>query len=318
MSGYHPPTVTDTDDTPTPAYPALAHMEQRPELQPLSYGKEPFWQAPVTPASGQAYIPTWNWLWHRRSTLPEDSRTLTLRSVNGLLHHLGTVRVAHSHLTRAGAITWPMQPRDVLPGYYRIQVPTWPFSGTVVHPLGDSARLETEGLVWVAHPTLALLLELREQGVVQEVLIEDAWIARAYTDFRKWFAHLAQRRIELLDAIDRAATDAARAAYRQERDALEAGYAKALHLITTGEGGRTRRPDWTHAIQASHAAAMWFRAWQWTYTGRPVLAMEGVDQLTVLADDLPAVMSRATPPFTFDPSGHQLDALTPAPDGEDR
>ncbi|NUR38801.1 MAG: hypothetical protein HOV73_01775 [Streptomyces sp.] len=316
MNGRNPSTTdsNDTDDDAFPPYPALQQMESRPELQPLAQAREPYWQAPVIPASHAAYIPTWDWRWHRADTLAADDTPTTLASVNGPLDVLGRIRVAHSHLSRATPSHRPLAPRDVLPGYYRIARPTWAFEGTIVHPLGDSSRLETEALIWVAHPTLALLLELKEEGALGEVLIDDAYVAQAATDFSKWAANLRQRRVEILDAIERSATDAGRAAHLARFFAFEDGYAAALESIRTGEGTTMRRPDWTHAIYAEHAAAMWRRAWSWTYTGRPVVAMPCVDELVVLTADMGPVMSRPTPPFTI---GHTLGALAPIEDGED-
>lgn len=307
MTDHHSVAETET----IPMFPALNRMERRPELQPRRYDREPYWRAPITPASKDCYVPSWNWMNHNASELPAGEQLLTLDANGAYLGALGGIKVAHSHLTHTGAAHWPIAAKDVQPGYYRIQVPHWNFAGTIVSPLGDSSRIETETLVWVAHPTLVLLLELLEEGVLGEVVIEDSYTAQATCDFRKWVAHLKQVRVELLDAIEQANTDAARTAMVERYDAFKEGYSAALSMILTGEKCQTRRPDWTHAVYAQHAASMWRKGWRWTYTGRPLISMGHVDELTVLAVDLPEVMSLPKPPFRFDPSGRTLGAMKP-------
>ena len=308
MTGHHP--VTDTDTV--PMFPALSRMERRPELQPRRYDREPYWRAPLTPPSRDCYIPAWNW--HNvNSDLPDLPDVLTLDANGAYLGAAGGVRIAHSHLSHTGRVHWPLAPRDVMPGYYRVRVIYWAFSGTIVSPLGDSARLQTEESVWIAHPTLVLLLELQEEGVLGEVVIEDSWTAKAYTDLRKWTAHLRQVRTELLDAMDQAHTDTARTALTARYDAFKEGYSAALSMMLTGEKCKTQRPDWSHAVYAQHAASMWRKGWRWTGTGRPLISMGHTDELSVLAEDLPEIMSRVKPPFRFDPSGRTLGAMKPKP-----
>jgi hypothetical protein len=310
VTGHHP--VTEHPETDTiPMYPALNRMERRPELQPRRHDREPYWRAPITPASADVYIPHWNWQWRGALDIP-GQQLLTLDANGAYLAALGSLdKVAHSHLSHTGTISWPLSPREVLPGYYRIQVPHWNFDNTIVSPLGDSSRLETENTMWVAHPTLVLLLELLEEGVLGDLQIEDSWTAQAHTHFRKWAAHLRQMRTELLDAIAQGQTEAARAGLRQRYDAFKEGYSAALSMMLTGDKCRTQRPDWTHAVYAQHAATMWRKGWRWTATGHPLIGMGHTDELTVLAADLPAVMSRPKPPFRFDPSGVAIGALKP-------
>ncbi|MFJ6530873.1 hypothetical protein ACIQMZ_37205 [Streptomyces longwoodensis] len=315
MTGHHPVTAQPNDTTPetdtVPMFPALSRMERRPELQPRVFGREPYWRAPVTTASRDAYVPAWNWTSPTAPDVPPAQR-LTLDANGAYLGALGGIDVAHSHLTRRGPVDYPIGPKEVLPGYYLIDVPYWPFSGTIVHPLGDSARLETESRVWIAHPTLILLLELQDQGVIS-VEILDSWNAQARTNLRKWQAHLKQVRAELLDAIEQAQTDAARAFHRARYDAFKEGYSAALSMMLTGEKCKTHRPDWTHAVHAQHAATMWRKGWRWTGAGYPIVSMGHTDELTVLAEDLAPAMSRPKPPFRYDPTGHALGAMKPKP-----
>lgn len=303
MTGHHPVTTR----TELPMFPALNRMERRPELQPRKYDREPFWRAPITPPSREVYIPAWNW--HGIHELPECDQPLTLDANGAFLGALGGVKVAHSGLSHTGPEYGPLSPREVLPGYYLVNVPHWAFSGTIVSPLGDSSRLETEDRVWVAHPTLVLLLELLEEGVLGEVSILDSWTARVTTDFRKWVAHLKEVRTELIDSIAQANTESVAEALADKYDRFKEGYSAALSMMLTGEKCQTRRPDWTHAVYAQHAASMWRKGWRWTATGRPLLAMGHVDELTVVAADLPEIMSKAKPPFRVDETGHALGAM---------
>ncbi|WP_031059546.1 hypothetical protein [Streptomyces sp. NRRL WC-3774] len=314
MTGHHPVTAeseteTETDTNTIPMFPALSRMERRPELQPRRYDREPYWRAPITPPSRECYVPHWNW--HNRTGVPETEQLLTLDANGAYLSALGGIKVGHSQLSHHGGTEVITAPRDVMPGYYQISIPHWAFDGTIVHPLGDSSRLETETAVWVAHPTLVLLLELQEEGVLGEFMVLDAWIARAACDFRKWTAHLKQVRTELLDSLELAQTDAARAAMGEMYTAFKEGYSAALSMMLTGEKCKTQRPDWAHAVYAQHAASMWRKAWRWTGAGRPLISMGHTDELTVIADDLPEMMSRAKPPFRFDPSGRTLGAMKP-------
>lgn len=310
MTGHHPVTRTDL-----PMFPALNRMERRPELQPRRFDREPYWRAPITKPSQNAYIPVWNW--HGIHDLPEGSEPLILDANGAYIAAAGGVKIAHSHLSPSGAVYYPLAPREVNPGYYLIQVPHWAFSGTIVSPLGDSSRLQTEDRVWIAHPTLVLLLELLEEGALGELVIEDSYTASATTDFRKWVAHLKDVRLEILDAMGQAQTDATQEALLDRYDRFKEGYSAALSMMLTGEKCQTRRPDWVHAVYAQHAATMWRKGWRWTLTGRPLLSMGHVDELVVLADDLEEIMSRAKPPFRFDDTGRTIGAMKVKPPSED-
>jgi hypothetical protein len=307
VTGHHPVTTT----TELPMFPALSRLERMPELQPRKFNREPFWRAPITPASRDCYVPTWNW--HSFHEVPEDAERLILDANGAYIGAAGGVKIAHSHLTHTGPLEH-LEPRDVDPGYYLITVPYWAFGGTIVSPLGDSSRLETEPTMWIAHPTLILLLELLEFGAIAEVTILDSWTARTTTDFKKWVAHLKEVRAEILDALGQAQTDAAQEALLDKYDRFKEGYSAALSMMLTGEKCKTRRPDWVHAVYAQHAATQWRKGWRWTETGRPLLSMGHVDEIEVLAEDLPVVMSRPKPPFRFDDSGRTIGAMkTKAP-----
>lgn len=307
MNGHHPITRKTSE---LPMYPALNRLERRPELQPVKYGREPFWRAPVTPPSATVRIPSWNWT--SVHPVPEGMETLTLDVNGAYLAAIGSVTIAHSHLTHTGPITDPLGPREVLPGYYKILTPRWALDGTIVSPLGDKP---TDRYTWIAHPTLVLLLELLDEGALGAVEITDSWTSRVKTDFLKWAAHLRHLRADIIRQIGECQTEAAEAALRDKYDRFKEGYSSALSMMLTGANCQTRRPDWAHAVYAQFAATTWRKAWRFSSAG-PLVAMGSVDTITILEQDLAPVMSRPKPPFRFDDTGITLGAFKIKEDDE--
>lgn len=288
-------------------FPALKVMER--QTPPLKFGRPPYWRAPICPASADVYVPTWNW------TSPHDfpeGEPVTVLDVNAAyLSAMGSVKIAHSHLVHTGRMAHLPEPRDVVPGYYRITVPYWAFPGTIVHPLGDSARVETESTLWVSAPTVVLLLELNDSGHLGGFEILDAWTADVATEFRSWSERLRSIRNECMDRIEMAQTDVYRRQEVARLDAFKTGYSAALSMMLTGEKCLTRRPDWAHTIYAQHAASTWRKAWRWTFSGHPLVAMGAVDEIAVLSADVGDVLAAPKPPFRYDATGRQLGALKP-------
>jgi hypothetical protein len=289
-------------------FPALRVMER--QTPPLKANRPPYWRPPIVhEASDNVYVPTWNWV--SPHDFP-DGEAVTVLDVNAAyLSAMGSVQIAHSHLTNRGPLAHLPAPREVVPGYYRITVPHWAFSGTIVHPLGDSARVQTEDTLWVAAPTLVLLLELEHEGHLGYFEIIDAWTAAVVTEFRSWAERLRSIRTECMDRIDMSQTEVHRAREVARYDAFKQGYSAALSMMLTGEKCLTRRPDWAHTIYAQHAASTWRKAWRWTFTGRSLVAMGAVDEIAVLSKDIGDVIARPKPPFRYDPTGRQLGALKP-------
>lgn len=304
--GPAPTTEAHLDPLDVRMFPALTILER--QCMPLHRGREPYWRAPITPASQDCYIPHWNW--RGPHELPHDADVTTLDANGAYLGAAGGVKIAHSHLTHTGPWDSSPEPRLVPPGYYRITVPPWAFSGMIVSPLGDSARLKKPAL-WVAAPTLVLLLELHENGYLGQVDILDSWTAATTADFRAWVARLKTVRTELLDRIDTRQTDAARAGALSLYNAFKEGYSAALSMILTGTKCRTRRPDWSHTVYAQHAASQWRKAWRFAFTGAPLVSMGHVDEIAVLTKDLPAALQLAKPPFRYDPTGRAVGAMKP-------
>lgn len=298
-----------TTDTPT-MHPALRLLEK--STPPLYRGRQPYWTPAIPAPATECLIPSWNW--RSIHDVPEGQETVTLDVNGAYLAGAGGARIAHSQLEHTGRPRpgQSLDPRTLPPGYYRIMVPYWAFSGTIVSPLGDSPALDDPfASIWIAAPTLELLLELEDEGSLGGIEILDSYTATTCTDLRGWVERLKVVRNGHLDRIDGAQTDAARAAYKAQYQAFKDGYSAALSMMLTGTKCRTRRPDWTHTVHARFAAATWRKAWRYGYTGSVVVAMGSTDQITVLKDELPAAMSRTQPPFRIDPTGRTLGHLKP-------
>lgn len=308
--------TTDDDVTTNPRmFPALSLLENK--AKPLLNGREPFWRAPLTPPSRDVLIPSWTWTGiHAADELPEGERPITLDINGAFLAAAGAVQIAHAHLIHAGPVDatrfpGPRFETAVWPGYYRVRVPHWAFSATLVSPLGTSERAKPDAQVWVAHPTLVLLLELLDQGSLGDLEITDAWVTKdnRRTDFRDWQKQLKAAREPLMDATafehpdgrpgDCTCDPCAR------YNAFKEGYGAAFSMMLTGEKCRTRRPDWAHAVYAQHAAAAWRKAWKLSTLG-PVLSMGSVDEITVLHGDLLKAIQSVQPPVRWDPTGRRL------------
>lgn len=127
---------------------------------------------------------------------------------------------------------------DGSPGYWRIVVPPWNLCGFLPHPAGNH---DPGDLIWVTTPTMTLLHELADRGLVPEPVVLDSWTA----------AHGSR----LLRRWAETIRDSIRAA-KMERDpadafilsrAMKHCYTHAIDMW----GGTTstiRRPDWRHTI----------------------------------------------------------------------
>jgi hypothetical protein len=191
-----------------------------------------------------------------------------------------------------------------------------------VSPLGNTVKLKDHQRIWVAAPTLILLLELLAEGTIGELIISDSWISQRKCDFRKWVQKLKVARNGLLDNIAKADTTEDIATAKARYKAFKEGYGSAFSMMLTGEKCKTRRPDWAHHVYAQHAATSWRKAWRFS-AGAPLLAMGNTDTLTILERDLNKAVLSAKPPIRLDPSGRTLgyykkadDDETPAPAAE--
>lgn len=300
-----------TDTTPdVRTFPALSRLER--VTPPLRFGREPLWRLPLLSAIDKPLIPAWNW--HAPHDFPAGTRTVTLDANGAYLGAIGQVSISASQLTHTGPIDYYPAPRDVAPGYYLITVPHWAFSGTIVSPLGNTGQPEKRSKVWVAQPTLSLLLELAEEGHIGAFDILDSWSSMTRTSFRAWYESMRAVRTQVLDQRDAShptGTIPPKCACLpcKRYVAFKEGYSMALSMIATGKQSKTFRPDWSHAVYATHSANMWRKAWKYTGTNHHLVSMGNVDAMTILADDLQPAMAHHTPPFRFDQSGRAIGAM---------
>lgn len=273
---------------------------------PVKYGRESNKRQPLTPASAQVHIPTWDWTGIMDT--PAGSTIVTLDTNGMYLAAIGTAEVAMFELAPTGPLHTLPDRRHVAPGYYLINVPNWAFSGTIVSPLGDKVADTHKRTLWVAGPTLALLIELYECGAIAEVTVRDSYTGKARTDLRPWNVALKQHRTAHLALIENAHTAPAKQEAKDRYKQFKEGYGQALSMMISGKC-EIHRPDWSHTVYAQASAAQWRKAWNYTETGHPLLSMGAVDAITVFADDLAKVMSRPKPPFRVDDTGLKLGAF---------
>lgn len=290
-------------------FPALNLLEKR--AFPTLHGHRAYGLPPIpAPAQSHVYVPSWTWTGiHADEHAPEDTVTL---DVNGsYMAALGGVDIAFSHLKRWGPLdSMNINPRDVPPGYYRINAPGWALGGTIVSPLGNDAERLVGKPIWIAHPTLILLLELMGQNALAYFEIVDSWISDQRTNFRDWNRLLKQTRNALLDAVDEVHPNGAPSTCKCGEACLryrsfKEGYGAAFAMMRTGKNCGVRRPDWADAVYAQHAAARWRNAWRFSSVG-PLLFMGSTDELTVLRADLAAALGKTSPPLKLDTSGRLL------------
>jgi hypothetical protein len=285
-------------------FPALRLLEQ--STPPVRHGRVPLWRLPAEQGAPGIYIPVWNWT--SAHDFPESATVRTLDTNGAYLAAISSATIAHSHLTRSGPLPGLDEPGDVMPGYYRICTPHWAFDGTIVSPLGNSARVSAEEQLWVAGPTLILLLELVRDGYLGGVVITDSLTAQLSTTFREWATRLRQVRTHILDDLDGAVTEDDTALARERYDAFKTGYSSALSLMLTGTKCATRRPDWAHTVYAQHAASQWRRGWRYTFGAR-LVSMGNMDEMVILDDDFQNALHSVKPPFRYDSTGRILGAL---------
>lgn len=295
---------TKTSTHPVPMFPALRLLEQN--TPPLRFNRQPLWRLPSNQEADGVYIPTWNWT--SAHDFPADAIVRTLDTNGAYLAAIGSATIAHSHLRHTGPIEHLPEPGEVMPGYYRIRTPHWAFDGTIVSPLGNSARVTSEKHLWIAGPTLVLLLELDAEGYLGGITITDSLTAQVSTTFRAWSQRLRQVRTHILDDIDAATTEEETALARDRYDAFKTGYSAALSMMLTGSKCATKRPDWSHTIYAQHAASQWRKAWRYIF-GSPIISMGDTDEIIILEADFADALRKDKPPFRYDSTGRILGAL---------
>jgi hypothetical protein len=258
----------------------------------------------------EVFEPDWNW---QRADRRAHHRVLM--DVNGaFLSPLSGTEVAHGALTHTGPLAAPLS-GQLLPGYYRIAASRWGREADIVSPLGTR---KVPPQVWVAHPTLGLLLDLVEEEVWPEVEILDSWTCAERVRMSDWAAWLKGVR---LDAFEQDEEEAAAAGVElrpgtgPRATAVKDGYSMAVTMMRDqpekGKASKSQifRPDWHYAIRTQHRANMWRKAWRLHKIGVPILYLGKIDGIEIPERDLFALADMPTCPVKLDDTGRTLGAF---------
>ncbi|WP_370100729.1 transcriptional regulator [Streptacidiphilus sp. MAP12-20] len=205
----------------------------------------------------------------RLATLPAGRHQVTALDMNGaylsalkthlpigaLQHHTGPEhdrRRAGVHLITPGA--WH---HDDLP-----------------NPLGNRAE---PGPLWVAEPTLRLLLRLSgpREAACEAPMIHESWTSGSSENLLEKF------RCVLRDARENAI---------DHGDEITLEYVKTMYskfVSTMGESNANhaiRRSDWMHIVRAQAFANLWLKAYKARLAGLTVVQVMGTDELHVIGD----------------------------------
>jgi hypothetical protein len=276
---------------------------------PKSFGRTPYWFPKAPPIWKKAHEPEWNWTGPARELY--DDATATLLDCNGaFLAPLSGTEMARDALGHTGPLA-SMTSRQVLPGYYRIGSAPWT-DKRIVSPLGQG---KIGPQVWVAAPTLVLLLELQEAGRWPEIEIFDSWTCSFKMRMSKWAEWLRGVRLLAMD------TDAQWIAQGADPDvvrregaviAVKDGYGAAFQMMMQeshpGEPRKSGvfRPDWYQAVRSQHRANMWRKAWKAVQAGIPILSMGTVDEIEIPSDIVIQLIDMPDAPLKIDVTGRQL------------
>lgn len=288
---------------------ALSLLEH--EYQPTLHRRAPYWRPRPVPASREAHLPAWNWI-HDAWKPGQELMLTTVDAIAAFVSAASSASFAHGALEQTGALG----AYDLRPGYYRINSHQWSDS-RIVSPLG-SAHLPDR--IWVATPTLELLLQLSGAGHWPGVEIYDSYTCPASVRFRQWATAVNNARVEALSSIRKAwehgtAEDVKRAEDWYEE--IKTGYSMAVQLMRgPAEGAEVKsavkRPDWYDTIHAQHAATTWRKVWRCVQAGYVPVSMGTVDEVSWLSEDYMKLSSTTAPGgrplLSIDPNGIQLGA----------
>lgn len=157
-------------------------------------------------------------------------------------------------------------------GVHLITPPEWEWGHILPNPMGDR---DTPGPVWVAEPTLRLILRVMEHGLCKAPVIHESYTSGSTEG--------------LLDKMRVTLRDARRTAIAED-DALTLEYVKAMYskfVSTLGESNFNRqiyRQDWMHCIRAQAFANLYLRAMKAYTHGCGVISVSGTDELHVTGD----------------------------------
>lgn len=298
--------------TPAPrpgAYKALDILEKGAGV-PLVRKRSPYW-GPLPPAvHREVHTPVWRW---ERPGATAGTELVDLDVNAAYLSAASSLTVAHGALEREHVPAWA-----ALPGYYLIDWHPWPAVGDIMSPLGTNDPADI-GPVWVAHPTVGLLVDLAKTGYWPNVVIHDAYTCSTPARLRKWAETIRDDRAAVIAQRDAAAPgSAAHASALQRYEDIKHGYAMAVQMLNTPydppgtpreqqrKRNRAYRPDWYAAIHAQHAANTWRKAWRCLLAGHGPASAGSVDRLTFEVNAFHAIEATAPCPIRMDPSGSTL------------
>ena len=133
------------------------------------------------------------------------------------------------------------------PGYYRITVPHWNLWDRMPHPVGN-ARPGADA--WVTNPTVDLLFEVAQLGLIAEPDVHAAWVSETGGRvLRSWSETLSK-------ALKVAGQFPDPAVFKT----LKAHYKAGVGMLTKSSS-RIFRPDWDHNIVAQSRADLWRKVW---------------------------------------------------------
>jgi hypothetical protein len=291
--------------TDRPVYRALSMLEN--EYTPLLRRRAPYWRPRPATCHRDIHLPAWNWVHPDYS--PELGMDLTvLDAIGAFVSAASSAAFAHGALDHTGALT----DFDKLPGYYRIDSHAWSDS-RIVSPLG-SAQLPDK--LWVAAPTVELLMQLSAEGYWPGVRIHDSWTCPDKVRFREWATAVNNSRAAALRDVQDAeanGSEAEQAEAHEWYEAVKTGYSMAVQLMRGPADGGTvksavRRPDWHDTIHAQHAASTWRKVWKCVAEGgyNPVM-MGSVDEVVWDTQEYGEIVNRGL--LKVDQSGVQLGAF---------
>lgn len=156
-------------------------------------------------------------------------------------------------------------------GYWLIELPVWnlPY---LPHPAGN--HREGAGPVWVTSPTMELLEELAEFGILARPELISSWTASTLRVLRSW-------QEQVREALIRSGGDQYEP---QVRRAVKATYTEAIGLMGR-EGGRVFRPDWRHTLIAAARCNLFRKMWRVARDEHRFPVRIKVDAVTYASDE---------------------------------
>lgn len=209
----------------------------------------PYWRAPLPPIVDQAYV-VGGWAW----PCPYDGETVPLDRSGAWGAAAASVEVVHGAFKHTGEVEFAGQP-----GYYLALAHPWHETG-MPSPLGN---VEPGSMVWLPHPTVALLADLDRQDRWPGLAIADSWTGEPCR-LRDWATgYVGELRRHAIET------------YGRDSDqylAVKRGFGQATSLfrgsLSEDENGNDRRtwackaarPDWRHGIESQAAVTLWRKA----------------------------------------------------------